>query len=193
MALSTYTTPSGYRLPSIHSAPPFFTPQPNAATQATFTKHWTRLILFYARHRRLFYLRVEDAETTGGDWDEILRNSRINRRIHPPHLSFLLGELVSQHLAVYEPPKQTRTVLLYWRLPEEWAEVLHDWAASTGQMNTILTFYEIAEPPVPSPLSGIPPTLLRAAINILIKQSRAQIIAISDGEGVRFLAGNTSR
>lgn len=35
--------------------------------------------------------------------------------------------LVAKNLAVYEPPKQTRSVLLYWRLPEEWAEVLYDW------------------------------------------------------------------
>jgi len=189
MSLSTHTTPTGYLLPSIHSAPPFFTQQPNAATQAIVTEQWTRLILSYARHRRLFYLRVEDAETSGNDWDEILKNDRIKRKLLPSHLSFLLGEMVSKNVATYEPPKQTRTVLLYWRLPEEWAEVLHEWASSTGQLNTILTFYEIIEPPVPSPLSGIPPTLLRRAITILTKTSRAQIIAVSDGEGVRLLAG----
>jgi len=35
--------------------------------------------------------------------------------------------MVAKDLAVYEPVKQTRSVLLYWRLPEEWAEVLHEW------------------------------------------------------------------
>ena len=99
MALSTHTTSTGFLLPSIHSAPPFFTfvchllrnnhllttpavsQQPNPATQATLTEHWTKLILSYARFRRLFTLRVEDAETGGdnGDWDEVLRNPRINR------------------------------------------------------------------------------------------------------------------
>jgi ESCRT-II complex subunit VPS25 len=53
--------------------------QPNPATQATVTEQWTKLILSYARFRRLFILRVEDAETSGGDWDEVLRNPRINR------------------------------------------------------------------------------------------------------------------
>ncbi|KAI0954747.1 hypothetical protein AcW1_006539 [Taiwanofungus camphoratus] len=193
MTLSTHTTPSGFLLPSIHSAPPFFTQQPNPATQAVVTEQWTRLILSYARHRRLFVLRVEDAETAGGDWDEIMRNERINRRLLPSHLSFLLAEMVSKNVAVYEPPKQTRAVLLYWRLPEEWAEALHEWAVSTGQLNTILTFYEIIEPPVPSPLSGIPITLLRKAVSILTKANRAQIIAVADGEGVRLLAGSTGK
>jgi ESCRT-II complex subunit len=35
--------------------------------------------------------------------------------------------MVSQNVAVYEPPKQTSSLLLFWRLPEEWAEVLHGW------------------------------------------------------------------
>ncbi|OSD05374.1 hypothetical protein PYCCODRAFT_1432538 [Trametes coccinea BRFM310] len=79
MALSPHKTASGFLLPSIHAAPPFFTQQPNPQTQATVTQHWTRLILSYARHRRLFVLRVEDADVPGSDWDEILRNPRINR------------------------------------------------------------------------------------------------------------------
>ena len=66
-------------------------------------------------------------------------------------------------------------------------------ATSTAQLNTILTFYEIIEPPVPSPLSGIPATLLRRAVNILTKTNRAQVIAVADGEGVRFLPGNPAK
>ena len=61
-------------------------------------------------------------------------------------------------------------------------------AVNTGQINTILTFYEITEPPIKSPLSGIPPTLLKTAIGILAKTGRAQTIAIADGEGVRFFS-----
>ena len=93
-------------------------------------------------------LQVDDAELTGGDWDEILRNPRINRvfrssrstcrhqidrmegRLLPSHLSALISSMVSNNLAVYEPSKQTRSVLLFWRQPEEWAEVLHAWVGT---------------------------------------------------------------
>jgi len=95
--------------------------------------------------------------------------------------------MVERNLAAYEPPKQTRSVLVYWRLPEEWAEVLYDWAVSTGQLNSIMTFYEIVEPEVPSELSNIPIPLLRKAIAHLAKTGRSQTISIADGEGVRFL------
>ncbi|KAG1764345.1 ESCRT-II complex vps25 subunit [Suillus occidentalis] len=188
----THTTPSGisadFCYHQFHSAPPFFTEQPNQNTHAHLTEQWIRLILTYARHKRLFVLRVEDAEVPGGDWDEILRNERINRRIPPSYLSSLMAALVAKNLAVYEPAKQTRAVLLHWRLPEEWADVLHSWATATGQLNTILTFYEISDPPISSPLSGIPIPLLRQAITILSRSNRAQIIGVADGEGVRFFA-----
>jgi ESCRT-II complex subunit VPS25 len=62
----------------------------------------------------------------------------------------------------------------------------HVQAVSTGQINTILTFYEITDPPIPSDLSDLPAPLLRSAIAILAKTGRAQTITISDGDGVRF-------
>jgi len=66
-------------------------------------------------------------------------------------------------------------------------------ASSTGQLNTIMTFYEIVEPPIPSVLSNLPIPLLKRAIGILSKTARAQIIAVADGEGVRFLPGTSGR
>jgi len=189
MSLQTYTTPSGFLLPSIHSLSPFFTLQPNLQTQTTQTSHWISLILSYARHKRLFILRLEDAEVSGGDWDEIFRNERIERRMQPSHLAMILATLVAQSSAVWEPANQTRAVLLYWRKPEDWAEALHNWASGTGQLNTILTFFEITEPPITSEFSGVPIPILRKAIAALAKTGRAQTIEISDGEGVRFLQG----
>ena len=35
--------------------------------------------------------------------------------------------MVATGQAVYDPPNQTSAVLLYWRSPEEWAQVLYDW------------------------------------------------------------------
>ena len=51
-------------------------------------------------------------------------------------------------------------------------------ATSTGQLNTILSLYEIANAPVSSVLSGIPESRLRNTIAILAKSGRAQLISI---------------
>ncbi|KAI0741810.1 ESCRT-II complex vps25 subunit [Daedaleopsis nitida] len=193
MALAPYTTSSGFVLPSVHAAPPFFVQQPNPVTHKNVTQQWKRLILTYARHKHLFLLRAEDADAVAGEWDEVVRNPRINRRLRPSFLSAILADMVASGQAIYEPPNQTSSVLLFWRSPEEWAQVLHEWADSTGHLNTIMTFYEIVEPPVPSPLEGLPIPILRKAIAVLTKSNRAQIIAVADGEGVRFLAGTPAR
>ncbi|GJJ11208.1 hypothetical protein Clacol_005440 [Clathrus columnatus] len=166
--------------------------QPNLTTQAVQTQQWTRLILSYARHKHLFILKLDDCEIPAGaqgDWDEILQNDRINRKLLSSHLSLLMASMVSQNLAVYEPPKQTRSVIVYWRLPEEWAEVVHEWATSTGQLNTILTFYELTTSGIDNPTKGLPLILLRKVIAILGKTGRGQIIEGVEGGGVRFFPG----
>jgi len=61
-------------------------------------------------------------------------------------------------------------------------------ATATGQLNTIMTFYDITDPPLESQITGMPLPLLRKAIAILVKSGKAQTIAITDGEGVRFFA-----
>jgi ESCRT-II complex subunit VPS25 len=61
---------------------------------------------------------------------------------------------------------------------------------ATGQLNTILTFYDITDPPVESAMNRIPTTLLRKAIAILSKSGRAQIIDGLEGGGAKFYAAN---
>jgi len=48
-------------------------------------------------------------------------------KITPNHLSNIMVAMTDEDLAAYEPAKQTRSILIYWRLPEEWAEVLYEW------------------------------------------------------------------
>jgi hypothetical protein len=66
-------------------------------------------------------------------------------------------------------------------------------AVNTGQLNTILTFYEIAEPSLDSPLRGIPAPLLRAAIGVLAQTGRAQAISGADGDGARFFSARAAK
>jgi ESCRT-II complex subunit VPS25 len=49
--------------------------------------------------------------------------------------------MADQNLAIYEPPKQTRSILIYWRLPEEWAEVLYEWVRAVLKVTGMKKFY----------------------------------------------------
>ncbi|KAF8757879.1 ESCRT-II complex vps25 subunit [Rhizoctonia solani] len=188
--LGTFKTPSGYTLPSIHSFSGLYTQQPNPTTEASSFEVWSKLITSYGRFKNLFVLRAEDATIKDGSWAEIFINPRIKQTF-----GMILSRLVSNKLAEFEPPNQTRSVIVYWRKPEEWAEALHDWANQTGQFNTILTLYEIQNPDIPSAFTDIPLPLLRRAINILTTTSRAQFIEGTSGghtgTAVRFFAGHT--
>ena len=57
----------------------------------------------------------------------IYTDNDLTGKMPPPYLSDILATMVDKNVASYEPAKQTRAVLVYWRLPEEWAEVLYDW------------------------------------------------------------------
>ena len=35
--------------------------------------------------------------------------------------------MVAAGQAAYDPPGQAQAALLYWRTPDEWAQVLHEW------------------------------------------------------------------
>jgi ESCRT-II complex subunit VPS25 len=207
--------------PHAHASPRRQQVSPEYADDQART--WARLFLTYARHRRLFVLKVEDAEAAGGEWDEVLRNERIKRSsslpdaratadcrpradaaavperptgvdgeggpggVRPPEADAVSHALLAAAGGVGGGPAQLgASCTLSGTACTDITQ-----ATSTGQLNTILTFYEITEPPIPSDLSDIPLPLLRSAIAILAKAGRAQTISIADGEGVRFFERRT--
>lgn len=89
-ALSSITSPSGYVFPPIWSFPPFFTPQPNAATHAHQTTLWTALILSWARWHRVFELRAADDSTLAA----VFENKAIKRRCGREYQRQLMQALV---------------------------------------------------------------------------------------------------
>lgn len=60
-------------------------------------------------------------------------------KVKSAYLEQILAHLVIKGVATYEPPKQTRAVLLYWRLPEEWAEALHEWVQTISPVIFVRT------------------------------------------------------
>ena len=92
--------------------------QPNPIAQSVVLDQWIKLILSYARYRKQFVIRVEDAEVAGSDWDEILRNERIDR---VSKVSFLLHRSeanVSQieccrHISLLSLPRWFNVISLY--------------------------------------------------------------------------------
>ncbi|GJN91788.1 hypothetical protein Rhopal_004811-T1 [Rhodotorula paludigena] len=194
---------SGFLLPSLHAFPPFFTRQPNPQTWAHQLDQWRTLVLAWARFTRTF--RIDCSHETCGA--EPFANHAIKRQLSLPTLRLVLDSLVASGSAAWDTTtlfaggKKSATapagarggaVWIYWKRPEEWATAIYDWIKETGQTNSIMTFYELTEGGDlvhTTDFYRLPTPILRKALDILIKQGKAQVLKGSgdDGDGVKFV------
>ncbi|OCF30405.1 ESCRT-II complex subunit VPS25 [Kwoniella heveanensis CBS 569] len=177
---------SGFEFPAIWSFPPFFTLQPNPTTQAHQLELWRALVLRWAKHERVFEVNT-DGDDPGGVFD----NKGIKRKLLPPTMKRLLGEMAKNGEAAADPPKQDTRYLIYWRRPDEWGDLIYTWVTDNGLNASIMTFYEITDGDLShtTEFYELPTPLLRKALETLVKRGKAQLLEGKGeiGEGVRFL------
>ncbi|KAK1863282.1 hypothetical protein I4F81_005840 [Pyropia yezoensis] len=139
--------------PPFHAFPPAYTVQPAAATRARQVELWVACILDYCRHYRLFWLGVEGH---GG----LFRNDAVDRRLSPKDAHFFLSALVSRGGGRWEGTAGGGgaaaavggsgssgagggRVLVYWRSPSAWGDLIYKWVEATARNGTVLTLYEV--------------------------------------------------
>lgn len=86
-------------------------------------------------------------------------------------------------------PKTRRRCYIYWRSPEEWGNLIYNWAASAGQTNnTVCTFTELteADETASQPFHGLERDLLIKALRTLEKRNKAEVFESEDG--VKFFS-----
>ncbi|CEG72820.1 hypothetical protein G6F70_003171 [Rhizopus microsporus] len=181
---------STFEYPSLFDFPPFFTRQIVDSTWKSQASDWEKLILNYAKHKRLFRLELHKATTSSEH--EIFVNKKINRRLSFETLQEIIEEMVKKGTAEWEGgPKGPRTeALIYWHTPEEWANLIWNWINETGQNDQIVTYYEIAHGELAEgqEFFEIDNTVLDKALNVLVKKGNAQIFKGTDEDsmGVKF-------
>ncbi|GAA5892587.1 hypothetical protein JCM6882_005653 [Rhodosporidiobolus microsporus] len=192
LSLNPTSSSSGFLYPSLFSFPPFFTRQPNPTTWSHQLQQWTTLVLASCRFHRTW--RVELTEETCSK--EPFTNERIKRRLHLPVLRAVIEHMVASGSAEYDPKpskgKPATGAWIYWKTPEEWAAAIYEWVKETGQTNSIMTFYELTEGGDlvhTTEFYKIPHPLLRKALDVLIKQGKAQVLKGlgEEGDGVKFV------
>jgi ESCRT-II complex subunit VPS25 len=126
--------------PKHYSFPPFFARQPNAETNAMRVQMWKDLILNYCRHHRIFVLNVREAVASS----PLFGNDAIARRLQPADANEILHLMASSGLAEWFHADGNR-LMIFWRKPSEWASTLYEWVEGMGQVDSVLTLYEIRE------------------------------------------------
>lgn len=146
------TPSSPFTYPKSYTFPPFFTLQPNLQTRLSQLRKWSRLIQRYCRHHRIFKLSLLAALDT-----PLFRNAELKKRLGLGDAVEVVdwmtrdeggrrAEWLGEGMGGVEGKKERGgggTAWVYWKRPEEWAEVIAGWVEDTGQKNTVLTLYEL--------------------------------------------------
>ncbi|ORY98869.1 ESCRT-II complex subunit-domain-containing protein [Syncephalastrum racemosum] len=184
---------SEFRFPVNYNFPPFYTRQPTEATWQNQVAQWSEFIQSYCRHHRIFRIDLHEATVPGAS--ELFENSRIKRRLSFETLQEIIDEMVQQGVAEWEGGnKGPKThAVIYWRKPDDWANLILQWVTETGNNNNILTVHEIAHGELveDQPFYQLDGLILDKALHILSKRGVAQLFKGSGDDesmGVKFFA-----
>ncbi|RSL70242.1 hypothetical protein CEP54_001831 [Fusarium duplospermum] len=170
--------------PREYHFPAFFTRQTNLTTLHAQRTKWSDLILSYARHNRIFRLSLSEAADS-----DLFVNRKLDRRLQFDDIRDVVVFMHKDGRVEYVGGGTTGdVVLVYWRKPDEWAELIENYVDETGQKGSVLTIYELVEGDGTkgTDIHGMDQDVLIKALNVLVKRGKAQIFGQDDSLGVKF-------
>ncbi|KAL4910671.1 hypothetical protein BDW74DRAFT_172145 [Aspergillus multicolor] len=185
--------PAPFPFPARYSFPPFFSIQPNDATRGVQFKEWSSIIQSWCRHHRIYKLNLVEAIES-----QLFRNTTIKKQLSLNDARAVLEWMSKpeeergggRRAELVDTNSKTAAWIwwVWWRRPEEWAEIIGDWIDRTGQKNVVLTFYELleGEATVSQEWHGMDPEVMMKSLNVLVKQGKAQIFGNEGQEGIKF-------
>lgn len=156
MATSTAptTTTTPFTFPPTYNFPPFFTPQPNSTTRHSQLQKWSSLIQSWCRHHRTYRISLVDAIDS-----PLFHNAALRKRLDLAEARAVVDWMTKKEeeggggqraewiegasAGGNAVPKSVAWI--WWRRPEEWADVLVDWIDATGQRGVVLTVFELVQ------------------------------------------------
>lgn len=191
---------SSFKFPRIFEFPPFFSKQINERTWNAQLGYWDQLILDYCSHYKIWSINIK---SDIAEMDQpLFSNPRINRSLKKEVLHQIFEYMVDQGHAEWVSNKSSdsrndefkgkTTVLIYFKRPEEWANLISRYIDSTGQNGVVVTLFELTEGELveTEEFYKIDPIILRKALDILVSRKKAIIMKRSNGkeiEGVKML------
>lgn len=173
-----------FNWPWQYEFPPFFTLQRTLVTREKQLEAWADLVLDYCQFHRIYTLVVNDISNS-----ELFCNSTLNRRLSPDGVRAVFDFLEQKkHIDWLDSSKGRCHV--YWRRPEEWANLIFNWAVSNAQLDIPLTLHELTRgvDVTRESFYGLDKEILIKSLTVLVDEGRAQFLeSNSEIEGVRFL------
>lgn len=122
---------STFQFPPYHTFySPFFTLQPTVSTRLAQLHKWSLLIQRYCAHYRLFRLSIASSATLDSP---LFYNAQLRKRLSAAHVRAVFVWMVGKEGGgraewIVEGEKEG-SVWVFWKRPEEWAEVLSGWVS----------------------------------------------------------------
>ncbi|KAI4123702.1 MAG: hypothetical protein LQ338_005143 [Usnochroma carphineum] len=188
-----------FHFPPSHSFPPFYTLQPTLLTRSTQLSKWSRLILRYHAHHHLHSLHLPTALSSS----PLFHNPAIHKRLSHASLVEIIdymaksekdggagdrAEWINSNGGGRRGEKRKEDAWIWWRRPEEWAEVLAGWVDRTGQKGVVLTFWELmhGEAVRGEEWVGMEEEVLARSLGVLVRRGKAQVFGDEGEKGVKF-------
>lgn len=126
-----------FKFPTSYSYPPMWSIQRTLATRNRQFERWSHLILSYCRHYRLWRLSIIDALES-----PLFHNSKLRKRLTIAEakqvLDWMAGDDGGKRAEWAGNGPEKGTAWMYWRRPEEWAEVVSTWVSNLSRISIIL-------------------------------------------------------
>lgn len=123
---STTATSTTFSFPSYYSYPPFFSLQPTLSTRFAQLQKWSLLIQSYCRHHRIFRLTVHAAVSSPLFYNATMRKGLSMGNVREV-LDWMAGPDGERRAEWIGGGTEKSSCWVWWRRPEEWAEVLAAW------------------------------------------------------------------
>lgn len=187
-----------FSLPPIYNFPPFFTKQPNKTTFEAQLRNWCQIVVDYCRHHRIWVLDLKGVavahdETIPRPQIELFTNPKIDRHLKSEFVEEIFEHMVARNMAAwyntdvlnnYQKKSDLRdAIVVYWRTPGEWAQKILEFVEQSGNSGAILTMYELQHGDIVEgqEFKGIHSFVLHQALQVLVKQHRAQVMKDDNG------------
>lgn len=102
-------------------------------------------------------------------------------QVEPDRRTHALSVSAARALPTYHVEPGNK-IWVYWHTPSEWGDQIYAWVKDTGQTRVVLTLYELQHS-VWVERQGLPPHMLRQALDTLVVRKCAQIFGSSATEG----------
>ncbi|RGP80912.1 hypothetical protein FLONG3_962 [Fusarium longipes] len=181
---NTADSSTSFKFPREYHFPAFFTRQTNLTTLHAQRNKWADIILAYARHNRIFRLSLSEAADS-----DLFVNRKLDRRLQFDDIRDVVSFMHTDGRVEYVGGGTSGDVVfVYWRKPEEWAELVENYIEESGQKGSVLTVYELVEGDGTkgNDIHGMDTDVLLKALNVLVKRNKAQIFGQDDSLGVKF-------